>query len=292
VYTSQQEDRNTNTARCSTIIVVPILWLLLPASASLAGEPESSGIVTDRPDFTESTEVVGPWILQLEGGFTLARDTTGATPIRSLGGPFPLLRLGLSRHLEFRLATDGFLRETSQESAHTQRTSGLSDLVVGAKLKLADEGRVRPMFAIIPSLSLPTGSRQLTSSGYDPAINFAWSKNLPVNFDVGGNVKFKSVSSDARRYVQRTLSVSFGHKLFAGSEGFWEVYQISPPERDRAGLLMFDTGLTHALGRNAQVDFSAGRSLCPTSPTWFVSTGLAFRAPLRSKSRHAPDARP
>ncbi len=141
------------------------------------------------------------------------------------------------------------------------------------------------MFSIIPSLSLPTGSRQLTSSGYDPAINFAWSKNLPMDFDSGGNLKFTSVTSDGRRFLQRVLSVSFGHRLFAGTDGFWEVYQISPPDRDRAALWIFDTGLTHALGRNAQVDLSVGRSLRPTTPTWFVSAGFAFRAPLRSKAK-------
>jgi hypothetical protein len=150
-------------------------------------------------------------------------------------------------------------------------------------LKLADEGRVRPMFAVIPSLSLPAGSPRLTSSGYDPAINFAWSKSLPLGLDSGGNVKFKSVSSDGRRFLQRLLSVSFGHRLLADTGGFWEVYQISPPDRCRAGLLIFDTGLTRALGRNAQVDLSVGRSLRPTTPTWFVSAGLAFRVHLRSK---------
>ena len=292
MYTSQLEGHHTTTLSCRIIIGVVILWSLLPVPASRAADPASNGISTDRPDFTESTEVVGPWMLQIEGGFTLARDSTGGTPIRSLGGPFPLLRLGLSRRLELRLATDGYVRESIREAGQSGRASGLSDLVVGAKLKLADEGRVRPALSIIPSLSLPTGSRQVTSSGYDPAINFAWGKSLPVDFDSGGNVKLLSVTSDGRRFLQRVLSVSFGHRLFTGIEGFWEAYEISPPDRDRAGLLIFDTGLTHVLGRNALIDLEIGRSVRPATPTWFVGAGLAFRAPLRSKARHDSDAQP
>ncbi len=292
MYYSRRKGPHAAAVRCDTIIAVLILWLLLPVSASPAGEPASGEMVTDRPDFTESTEVVGPWMLQIEGGFTLARDSTGGTPSRSVGGPYPLLRLGLSRRLELRLETDGFLRESNLDSARTRRASGLSDLAVGAKLKLAEEGRVRPGFSIIPSLSLPTGNRRLTSSGYDPAINFAWSKGLSLGFDSGGNVKFTSVTSDGRRFLQRALSISFGHKLLARTAGFWEVYQISPRERGIPGLWIFDTGLTHALGRNTQIDLSVGRSLRPTTPTWFVSMGLAFRVPLRSQKRHDSEARP
>jgi hypothetical protein len=292
MHTSRQQGTYAATVRRHTNIAVLILGLLLPGSAFAEGEPASGEIVADRPGLAESAEVVGPWMLQFEGGFTLARDSAGGTSSRSMGGPSPLLRLGLSRRLELRFETDGFLRESSLDSAPTQRVSGLADLGVGAKLKLVDEGKVRPMFSIIPSLSLPTGNRQMTSNGYDPAINFVWSKNLSRGFDSGGSVKFSSVTSDERRLLQRALSVSFGHKLLARTAGFWEVYQLSPPERDRSSLWIFDTGLTHALGRNAQIDLSVGRSLRPTTPTWFLSTGIAFRVPLRSTQRHASDTRP
>ena len=78
-----------------------------------------------------------------------------------------------------------------------------------------------------------------------------------------------------------TVSFSLGHGLFRNTAAYWEVYKIGPISKDGDDLWMFNAGLTHALGDNAQLDFSVGRSLSPTTPNWFVGVGFTIRSPLR-----------
>jgi len=40
---------------------------------------------------------------------------------------------------------------------------------------------------------------------------------------------------------------------------------------------LFDTGLTHALGENEQLDFSIGRGLTEAAPDWFIGVGFSIR---------------
>jgi hypothetical protein len=189
--------------------------------------------------------------------------------------------LGIARRLELRFETDGFLRESGVEPPRT----GFADVSVGAKIKVSKERQIWPSICIIPSLSLPTGTGSFTSSGYDPTLNLAWGKELPRGFDASGNVKFASVTEGAQRFVQRVLSVSFGHGLFAGTQGYWEAYRISPVQRDGGKLWVFDTGLTHMLGAHAQVDIEAGHSLNPNMPAWFIGAGLSVRTSLWQRAR-------
>ncbi len=238
-------------------------------------------LVTDRPDFTESAEVVGPWVFQFEGGASVSGESPDGISVRSFGMPFALVRLGIAKKLELRFGTDGFLRETTKVLGQTARVSGMADVGIGAKLKLFDEGGTRPNLAIIPAVSLPSGSPEFTSSGYDPSINFAWAKSLPKGFGLGGNVKFQSSTEGEGRFFQHAVSFSLGHGLFGDTAAYWEVYQIGPMSKDGDDLWMFDAGLTHAVSDNAQLDFSVGRSLSPTTPNWFVGVGFAIRSRLR-----------
>jgi hypothetical protein len=238
-------------------------------------------LVTDRPDFTESAEVVGLWVLQFEGGATVSGESPDGVSVRTFGTPFALVRLGITEKLELRFGTDGYLQETTKVLESTTRVSGMADVGVGAKLKLLDEGETRPNLAIIPAISLPSGSQEFTSSGYDPSLNFAWAKSLPKGFGLGGNVKFQYSTEDEDRFFQHAVSFSLGLGLFGDTAAYGEVYQVGPITKDGHDLWMFDAGLTHALGNNAQLDLSVGRSLSPTTPNWFVGVGFAIRSRLR-----------
>ena len=86
-------------------------------SPGISGGPDlSSVLITDRPDFTESTVTVGKGIAQLEFGYTYI--DTGDSNVHSLGEP--LLRYGiLTEWLELRLGV-----QPLEEAGET----GFSDL--------------------------------------------------------------------------------------------------------------------------------------------------------------------
>jgi hypothetical protein len=70
----------------------------IPAApvADPATETELGEMVTDRPDYTESSEVVGRGVMQIEMGTIFEMDRTSGSKTISFGTP--LLRLASARN--------------------------------------------------------------------------------------------------------------------------------------------------------------------------------------------------
>jgi hypothetical protein len=229
-------------------------------------------IVTDRPDYTESTDVAGRGVLQIENGFTVERSQTG----HSLAGPELLMRIGLSKRLELRVGGDGVLTERRPGA---NRVSGFSDVDLGMKILLFDQGRNRPALSLIPIVSVPLGSAEFSSGGYDPTLKVALGKDLPKGFSLGGNVNFSSLNTPCDRFLQTALSASLGHSLGGGFRGYWEIFGFTPWEKDGSTAVIVNTGITRSIGKNAQVDIRVGKRLTESGPGWFWGMGVAFRQP-------------
>ncbi|MBS0444977.1 MAG: transporter [Proteobacteria bacterium] len=108
------------------------------AFAGLAHAPQAraadEAIVTDRPDFVESSDVVGRGRFQIETGYQSGRTSSGGLTTRTRTTP-TLLRIGVGETVELRAETDGFAHQSAdgQPSA-----SGFSDWSLGAKWHMRD----------------------------------------------------------------------------------------------------------------------------------------------------------
>jgi len=251
-----------------------------PATAT-APESGLGELVTDRPDFTESTEVVGKGVAQLETGIAYEGDGEDTARTRGLTTPQALLRIGFSQRAELRLGTDGFVSETAGVGAGAERTSGGSDFEVAAKFKLATEKQFGMDLAVIPIVSLPVGSSDFTSGGVDPTVKIAMARALPAGFDLSGNVNVSSLTEGDARFTQTAVSASFGHDLVKGWGGYWEVYGFSSVEKGGTAAWTFDTGISHLVGPNRQVDMTVGYGLTDAAPNWFFSAGFSLRGAFR-----------
>lgn len=237
-----------------------------PAGAEL---PE---MVTDRPDFTESTDVVGKDIVQIENGFTMERNLGG----NNIAGPELLVRVGLTKRVEFRIGGDGFL---SQRMPGAARIIGYSDMEIAAKITIFGEGKHRPALSLIPLLSAPLGCASFTSGAWDPTLKVALGKDFPKGFSLGGNVNLSSLTTPDGRFFQTALSASLGHSLGRGFGAYGEVFGFTPWDRGSTAAWIANTGVTRSLGRNAQVDIRFGKRLNSAGPNWFWGIGLAVRQP-------------
>jgi Putative MetA-pathway of phenol degradation len=245
------------------------------------GARELGEMVTDRPDFTESSDVVGRGVAQFESGLSLEGGGAGAAATRGFSAPQALLRVGLSSRVELRLGGEGFLSEREGIGSATVRTSGGSDFEAGLKIRLAGQDRAGLDLAIIPMVSLPVGSAAFTSGGTDPTVKFTWGRALPRGFDLSGNVNVGALTEGDRRFRQTATSASIAHDLGHGWGGYWELYGFSALEAAGAPAWTFNTGVTYGLGPNRQVDVSVGRGLTSAAPDWFVSAGFAVRGAWR-----------
>ena len=247
-----------------------------PSKAGKAVVPKEPlpELVSDRPDFTESTVVVRPGVIQTEMGVTLGAE--GGRAQLSTGEI--LIRLGVTKRLELRFGGEGLLAEITS-SNRWQR--GISDAEIGLKIGVWEQRQYRPALSLIPILSLPTGATAFSSGGYEPTVKIALDKDLIAGFTVGANINFSSLRTDTGRFIQRGYSLSLGHDLVAGFGGYWEVYRFAPWEDGSTGAWIANTGLTHAVGRNAQLDVRVGKRMSGVGPDWFAGVGFVFRQPTR-----------
>ena len=137
--------------------VLVALLLMLPGPAS-AGE-DDDGIVTDRPDFVESSNVVGKGRFQVETSVAVERDKADGVKLRTVSTP-TLLRFGVAEDWELRVETDGRLRATADNPATGQRLreSGYADTAVGVKWHMVDDEGARPSMGLLAHWDLDTGS--------------------------------------------------------------------------------------------------------------------------------------
>jgi hypothetical protein len=264
------------------LIVTSALCLL--AVPAWAAEPGSAPapISTDRPDFTESTDTIRPGDFQLEGGLERGGHAMRSGLSRSLAGPQPLLRIGLTPRVELRLASAGVEHESPAEGGgpHT----GNTDFSVGAKWRLVEERGWLPALSAITALSLPQGDGYFSSGAHDPILKLCWSHGLPGGWESGGNFNFRwNRGEDAG--LERGVSVTAGHALGGGLRGFAEVYRIAPMEGDERAHLVASTGLARALGRDVQIDFAVGHTLGARTPAWVITFGFGIRGPIVPRLR-------
>jgi hypothetical protein len=259
------------------------LAMIVFAATGLFAAADEQAISTDRPDYTEATDTVPRGWLQLETGFMVSSHTLRAGPSNYFGGPFPLIRVGLSRNLELRWGSDGFASESEFGTDRREHHTGLSDFETGVKYRFAEERKYTPALAVIAGFSIPAGATYFTSGHVDPLVDLCWSKSLPHEFDLAGNVNFKRLVASS--ITEKAFSVTSGKKLGRGFGAFVEVYRIAPIEGDEARHWIADAGFTKLLGSNIQFDTFLGHTIGARTPCWFVGAGFAVRMPGPTISR-------
>ncbi len=240
---------------------------------SVVSEP----LVSDRPGFGDGANVLSAGVIQLESGVNVIGQSDGDVTDRSFEAGSPLLRIGLGHRTELRVGGDGFVLFAHRVGSVVERVAGSADYSVGVKYALFSEKGLRPALTFIPLMSLPAGHQFFNSGGYDPTGKLAWSKSLGTKAVLSGDASISSVSDPRGRFAQGAVSFQLSRELWGKVAGFWEAYLVTPVDRDHDRVWSFDTGLSRPIGRNAQVDVSAGQQLSPLIQSWYVSVGLVVR---------------
>jgi hypothetical protein len=245
-----------------------VLLLLTLSAACYAQSPPDAKvpeIVTDRPDVTESSIVVPKASLQIENGATLTTDHGFQTFDLSES----LIRLGVSSRTEIRLVVPNYLGGFTGAEA-----TGFGDIALGMKQQL---GPVAGGFdlAVILAVSLPTGSRQVSSHGYDPFIKFPWSKELKSGWSIGGMQSLFWNTDDHRRngdwqptfYVEKEIT----KRCDAFVEYAGDFFQRGAPNE------IAHFGTAYRITNRQQVDFHFGFGVSNAAPSRFFAIGYSIR---------------
>lgn len=273
----------------AALLAAAIRSLVAAAEPPAASQPLSldlGPIVTDRPDFTESPLVVPAGSIQLESGYTFTHDNEGTDRRSEHTLPEFLLRAGLTRDVELRLAWLGwsftderFLEEDDRgrDVWRNPHESDTNDFSAGFKFQLAREEGWIPDLAVIADITMPTGSERVSSGDVDPTVKILIGHSVTETVYVASNVNMRVASDELGRFFQVEGSISLGAELFEDVGGYVEYFFIAPNERGVDVAHYLDGGLTYQLTPVVQFDWRIGMGLNEEADDLFTGVGLSVR---------------
>ena len=126
-------------------------------------------IATDRPDFVESSNVVGKDRLQVETSLLLERNRSGGARDRTASTP-TLLRYGIGETFELRAETDGRIVNHHTDGGGRSTQAGYADTSLGLKWHAMDAAGSLPSVGVLLHADLDSGSRAFRGQGLRPSL--------------------------------------------------------------------------------------------------------------------------
>ncbi len=257
-----------------------IIALGLAARGAVAAEEEP--LSTDRPDFVESSSVVGKGRFQLETGFSVERNKADGVKDRLTSTP-TLLRFGLGDTWELRLETDGYSRLRSEDSntGVTVRERGANDVAVGIKWHTSDGDAAtnRPSTAWLFHADLDTGSAPFRGDGVRPSVRFVAEWDLPNDWSVGVMPGvFVEKNEDGDRYTGGIAAITFAKGWTDKLGTYFELAgQQLASKKNGGNVVTYDMGATYGLTKDLQVDAGFSWGLNSNTPDFAWGVGVSVR---------------
>lgn len=233
---------------------------------------ETTDLITDRPDQTESPVLVPPQALQVETGFVLEHDRIPYNERSDLVYNSTLIRYGINTNFELRFVSE-YLSQSITTEQSTLRADGFGPIALGMKLKLADEKRFWPQAGVICHVQLKTGSAEWTPSHTAVDLRFAFANTLSEKWSLSYNLGLQSGDEDRDIVCYYTLAL--GYLVHKNLAAFIEQYSFFP--EGTPNDFRVDGGFTLKVLPRVQLDLSAGIGLNKSAPDYFVGTGISFR---------------
>lgn len=247
-------------------------------SSALAHAEEA--IATDRPDFVESSDVVGAGRFQVETGLASDRHTQDGITVRTFTTP-TLFRYGIGETTELRLETDGFTRERARDSvAGTSTTArGWSDLSFGIKWHVLEGKDSTPGVAWLLHVDTATGSKAFRGAGLRPSLRAAIEWELPENFSLGVMPGVYVDRNDAgKRFTGAIFAATIGKEWSPRWHSFLEVAgQQLASKRNGGSVVTLDAGLAFVATPTLQFDVEVARGLSDAAPDFQSGVGASFK---------------
>jgi hypothetical protein len=253
-----------------TALFVVSLFVFVKSSFSQV-EP----ISPDRPDQTESPNVIPLKSFQFEAGFVYEKNSQNGSTVKNYSYPSVLMRYGVLNNLELRMEVEN-TNETTEENGLSSSKKGISPVSLGFKMNACDEKGLRPAIGFIVNLSLPNlASNEFKNNFVGTSVNLALENSITDKFSAGYNLGASWDGNTPEPTFFYTLSLSYEFSKLVS--GFAEVYGFMP-EKTRADH-RFDFGLSVFALNNLAFDASAGLRITDNAPDYFVNGGFSFRLP-------------
>ena len=277
-------------------------WLLLASPAAAEDSPGGSAsptskkgyhlfrptptallreMSTDRPDLTESPHTVDAGHVQIELEAThFSRDRAGNEESDEVGALGPNLKLGLLPQVDLQLGcVGGAWQSTKEPGAPEVDESGVGHTYVRVKWNLWGNDGGPTALALMPFVTLPTGSDGLSGEVVEPGliVPFGWA--WPAGFDFGSMVQVDWVedADEEGRHAEWLTTATVGHALAGSLGAFLEFAAATRPAAEGEWIGTVDLGLVFAATPNVQLDGGAILGVSDAADGLGLFLGLSIR---------------
>ncbi|MCC2972294.1 transporter [Massilia sp. IC2-476] len=234
-------------------------------------------IATDRPDFVESSNVVGRSRLQVETSLLLERDRSGPARERLVATP-TLLRYGVGDSFELRVETDGHLDGRHTEPGLREKARGYADTSLGLKWHALDADGSLPSVGVLLHADLDSGSRAFRGQGVRPSLRVVGEWELASDYSLGVMPGVGMEGDEGGRYRYGILGVVVGKSFNERLRGFVEVAMPQIAKGKHGGTqASFDIGGAYLLSDTVQLDAMFSRGLNSRTPDTAFTVGFSFK---------------
>jgi len=270
----------------STAWVTSLVWAQSDAPSGRRTVALDDPLVTDRPDFTESTEAIQPGHFQLEAGYTFTFDREGAERVRDHTAPELLLRIGMVERFELRIGWDGYswtesqfeqVRRAGRRNSREVWEQGSHDLSVGFKYKFVAQNGFVPHLGVIGAINVPSGSAGVSSGDVEPAVVLLWAYDLTDSFALAGNVGLAGPVDEGDRFLQASASISGAFSITDRMGAYIEYFGFYPNIEHADAAHFVNGGLTYLINKDVQIDWRIGAGLNEEADDFLTGIGFAWR---------------
>jgi len=248
------------------LVILQSLFFVSPLCGQDQVTNVTAPIITDRPSFTNSSIVVPSGSFQAENGLLV----TGNQGQNILDGPETLLRAGVASRTEFRFTVPNYFYNLTTGGGPG---SGFGDLAIGVKQQLGPVAKFDVSATLL--LSVPTGAPTVSSGGYDPTAQLAWSRGLTSKWTLAGMFSFFAPTQGSQRNSTGESTILLNRQLARNWDAFVEYVGDFPEHGGSRQLMHF--GTTLKVTSNQQLDFHVGFGVTSAAPSHFVGFGYSFR---------------
>lgn len=272
---------------CALILITalahaPRLSAQSPIARAPVPAPDSTDFINaDRPGIADGSRVIQPRQLQLEIGLQQEfRRTDGGARTTTTFVPL-LIRLGISEQVEARVETNSLTSQRMNGSdSPATRATGYSPVSIGAKYQIYDSGGDnRRSFGLIARVFPPTGSGDFHNDRYTGDVRLAADWDFAPKLSLNPNVGVaRQQDGSGHSFTAALYAVTLTYSPSEKINPFIDMGAQAPEAPAGATSIIFDAGLAYIIGRDLQLDLSAGRGTHgATPPRPFVAIGISFR---------------
>lgn len=255
-------------------ILFTLCFILSISAFSQEDNRLSEPLVTDRPDATEASSTVGKGTLQIETGGLYESFESNNVKTENYTFNTMLIRYGILDNLELRLGWD-FVEGVTKinENKLDDVASGLSPLLLGMKIDIAEETGCMPEIALIghvfPVFSASTDYRpEYTGIDFRLSLSHTLNEKSSIGYNIGA--QWGNDSPEAAAIYTLAYGYSFTNKLGVYAELYGDL-----PE-DNSANHYWDAGFTYLASNDLQFDVYFGTSITEGQDI-LLGLGLSYR---------------